>query len=94
MPDDGPKRTLTPDEIAIQPGMMLEWANLIELAVKTQCGERVIFKGRIERNGRFHIDFEPSDGSLCCATGVMRGHMEMMHRETQSVSDVHRSFQD
>jgi hypothetical protein len=65
--------------------MLLEWANLIAVSIRTRCGDHVHFKGRIERNGRFHIDYDPSDGSLECVIGVILGHMELMHPATKSI---------
>jgi len=79
------KRPYDEVELAVHPGTLLEWAKLIELAVKTHCGDQVTFKGRIESNGRFHIDYDPSDGSLDCVIGVIRGHLEFMHPATQSI---------
>ncbi|MDA4123768.1 MAG: hypothetical protein OK456_11365, partial [Thaumarchaeota archaeon] len=63
----------------------MEWTNLIQSTIRTQCGEHIEFRGVIGDDGTFRIDYDRSPDSLPCVLKAIRENIAVMHPVARSI---------
>ena len=69
---------------AISPETLVRWADAIQQAAQNECGERVVFKGSVDAEGKFRLKANSTPETFECLVEAIRKNTVSMHQATKA----------